>query len=137
MTAAGVARLHRLQELALPVGRATALIADIASRTNILALNATIEAARAGEFGKGFAVVAAEVKSLARQTQDATASIRSTADSIIAEINKTDGKFTAVGVAVSETARLAGSATALLTDRAVEADALAAAVRRLTSMGKA
>ncbi len=38
-------------------------------------MNATIEAARAGEAGKGFAVVAAEVKSLARQTSDATSQI--------------------------------------------------------------
>lgn len=129
MTTDGVARLHRLQELAGSVGRATTLIADIAGRTNILALNATIEAARAGEFGKGFAVVAAEVKSLARQTQEATNTIRETANNIIAEIDRTEGEFSRVGVSVADTARIAGSATMLLTDRAVEADALAAAVR--------
>ena len=50
----------------------TAIIGDIAARTNLLALNATIEAARAGEAGRGFAVVAAEVKALAAQTADAT-----------------------------------------------------------------
>lgn len=51
------------------------LIRTIAERTNLLALNATIEAARAGEHGKGFAVVASEVKSLARQTAEATEQI--------------------------------------------------------------
>lgn len=51
------------------------LIHAIAERTNLLALNATIEAARAGEHGKGFAVVASEVKSLARQTAEATGQI--------------------------------------------------------------
>ncbi|MGE4351445.1 MAG: methyl-accepting chemotaxis protein [Bdellovibrionales bacterium] len=51
------------------------LIRTIAERTNLLALNATIEAARAGEHGKGFAVVASEVKSLAKQTAEATTKI--------------------------------------------------------------
>ena len=51
------------------------LIRTIAERTNLLALNATIEAARAGEHGKGFAVVASEVKTLARQTAEATTQI--------------------------------------------------------------
>jgi flavorubredoxin/ABC-type transporter Mla subunit MlaD len=52
-------------------------IVEIAEQTKLLALNATIEAARAGEAGKGFAVVASEVKELAKQTNGATADIRS------------------------------------------------------------
>ncbi|MEL0111806.1 MAG: methyl-accepting chemotaxis protein, partial [Rickettsiales bacterium] len=67
-----VAGLARAAE---KIGEVVALIDDIAEQTNLLALNATIEAARAGEAGKGFAVVAAEVKSLATQTQTATAEI--------------------------------------------------------------
>ena len=48
------------------------LIGNVAGQINLLALNATIEAARAGDAGRGFAVVAAEVKSLAKQSADAT-----------------------------------------------------------------
>jgi methyl-accepting chemotaxis protein len=58
------------------------MIQAIASQTNLLALNATIEAARAGEAGRGFAVVAQEVKSLATQTTQALASIRSKTETV-------------------------------------------------------
>ncbi|MCB9948823.1 MAG: globin-coupled sensor protein [Rhodospirillaceae bacterium] len=57
------------------IGEVLTLIQGIAKQTNLLALNATIEAQRAGEAGRGFAVVASEVKTLARQTAEATASI--------------------------------------------------------------
>ncbi|PKR48692.1 MULTISPECIES: methyl-accepting chemotaxis protein [Thalassospira] len=64
--------MKNLQEVASEIGEVVSLITSIAQQTSMLSLNATIEAARAGEMGKGFAVVAGEVKTLAKQTSNAT-----------------------------------------------------------------
>lgn len=69
-------KVAKLGGAAEEIGKIIVAIQDIAEQTNLLALNATIEAARAGDAGKGFAVVANEVKELARQTAEATESIR-------------------------------------------------------------
>ncbi|MDR3176402.1 MAG: methyl-accepting chemotaxis protein [Desulfovibrio sp.] len=50
-------------------------IDNIARNIHMISLNASIEAARAGEYGKSFAVVAEAVRSLAGDTQGATAKI--------------------------------------------------------------
>lgn len=68
-------RMNELGKAASAINEVVEMIMGISSQTNLLALNATIEAARAGEAGKGFAVVAAEVKELARQTNEATGDI--------------------------------------------------------------
>lgn len=69
-------RAGELQGVVRELSKVVDLIAKIADHTDILALNAGIEAARAGMHGKGFAVVAEEVKSLSRQTSEATVTIR-------------------------------------------------------------
>jgi methyl-accepting chemotaxis protein len=67
----------RLSEQSQAIGEIIATVNDLAEQSNLLAVNASIEAAKAGEHGKGFAVVAQEVRSLAEQSKQATAQIRS------------------------------------------------------------
>ncbi|MFN8706472.1 MAG: methyl-accepting chemotaxis protein [Planctomyces sp.] len=90
-TVAGKGResVSSLGQAAQQIHGVVELIDSVAAKTNLLALNATIEAARAGAAGKGFAVVAHEVKSLARQTSDATREIRSRLDEMRSASEKT------------------------------------------------
>lgn len=66
----------RLSEQTQAIGQIIAAVDDLAAQSNLLAVNAAIEAAKAGEQGKGFTVVAQEVKSLAEQSKQATAQVR-------------------------------------------------------------
>ncbi len=67
----------RLSEQSQTIGEIMLTVNDLAEQSNLLAVNASIEAAKAGEQGKGFAVVAQEVRSLAEQSKQATAQVRS------------------------------------------------------------
>jgi len=60
--------MAELQEAARRVMELSAIIGDVADRTNLLGMNASIEAAHAGAAGKGFAVVANEIRSLSVET---------------------------------------------------------------------
>ncbi len=77
----------RLSEQAQVIGQIIAAVDDLAAQSNLLAVNAAIEAAKAGEQGKGFTVVAQEVKSLAEQSKQATAQVRT----ILNDIQKATG----------------------------------------------
>lgn len=76
--------IDRLNEQSQAVGEIITTVNDLAEQSNLLSVNASIEAAKAGEQGKGFTVVAQEVKSLAEQSKQAVAQVRS----ILSEIQK-------------------------------------------------
>ncbi len=74
----------RLSEQSQAIGEIISTVNDLAAQSNLLAVNAAIEAARAGEHGKGFGVVAQEIRSLAEQSKQATAQVRT----ILGDIQK-------------------------------------------------
>ncbi|MDA8388700.1 MAG: PAS domain-containing methyl-accepting chemotaxis protein [Nitrospiraceae bacterium] len=74
----------KLSEQSQAIGEIISTVNDLAAQSNLLAVNAAIEAARAGEQGKGFGVVAQEIRSLAEQSKQATAQVRT----ILGEIQK-------------------------------------------------
>ncbi len=80
-------KVKQLGESSQKISKVVNLIGTFAAQTNLLALNASIEAARAGEEGRGFGVVADEVRSLARQSAQATAEIEQLVTNIQSETN--------------------------------------------------
>jgi len=114
----------RLSEQSQAIGEIIATVNDLAEQSNLLAVNAAIEAAKAGEQGKGFAVVAQEVKSLAEQSKQATAQVRT----ILGDIQRATGAAVlateqgskAVNAGVKQTTET-GEAIRLLADSVNEA----------------
>ena len=109
-TTATADSIGRLSEQSQAIGEIIATVNDLAEQSNLLAVNAAIEAAKAGDQGKGFAVVAQEVKTLAEQSRQATAQVRS----ILNDIQKATGLAVMAtdlnGKAVEDGARQSGTA---------------------------
>ena len=82
-------QIMRLSEQTGQISTVTAVVADIASQTNMLALNAAVEAARAGEQGKGFAVVASEIRKLADESKKSAERISLLVSDVQAAMNST------------------------------------------------
>jgi len=112
MVAEGKAMLQDLRAALESVGNVAGTINLIARQTNLLALNATIEAARAGDAGKGFAVVASEVKTLSRQTREATNQISHTLNDLSANAMR----LISQGEASDERARSVGEQTSRISN---------------------
>ena len=78
-------KIRSLSESSQKISKIVSLIGNFTTQTQLLALNAAIEATRAGEYGRGFTVVADEVRSLARQSADATTEIEALVEEIQTE----------------------------------------------------
>ncbi|MBI1937036.1 MAG: PAS domain S-box protein [Ignavibacteriales bacterium] len=114
----------RLSEQSKAISEIIATVNDLADQSNLLAVNASIEAAKAGEQGKGFAVVAQEVKSLAEQSKQATAQVRTILSDVQRAMSSavlaTEQGSKAVEAGVKQSAE-AGNAISVLADNIVEA----------------
>ncbi|MCX6844859.1 MAG: methyl-accepting chemotaxis protein [candidate division WOR-3 bacterium] len=123
--------ITRLSEQSQLIGGITAAVTDLADQSNLLAVNAAIEAARAGEQGKGFAVVAQEIRSLAEQSKQATAQVRTVLSDVqkatSAAVIATEQGNKAVEAGVKQSA-LAGEAIRVLAESSAEAAQVAAQI---------
>ncbi len=123
--AAGAADdIATLNKQSQEITKVTALITQIAQQTNMLALNAAIEAARAGEAGRGFAVVAEEVKSLAVNTVNSSASIHTLIQSVRESATRTQQSIDGMNDIMRKIADSSGGIATSIADQERSTDAI-------------
>ena len=127
------ASLEELRRRASEIDGFVETVSGIADQTNMLALNATIEAARAGEAGRGFAVVANEVKTLAGQTNKATADIAERVEALQTASARTEAELSSVGEVVSRLAEIATAIAAAMEEQSTVTDGIARNVQDAAS----
>jgi methyl-accepting chemotaxis protein PixJ len=120
-------RLKRLSESSQKVSRVVNLISNFTTQTQLLALNAAIEATRAGQYGRGFVVVADEVRSLARQSAEATTEI----EQLVQEIQEGTAE---VSVAMETGIQQVAQGTHLVTDARQNLNAIVEATSRISQL---
>lgn len=126
-------KIRVLGKSAEAIGRITEVITEISEQTNLLALNATIEAARAGEAGKGFGVVANEIKTLARQTAEATLDIRQQITAIQEATATSIADITAISLVVNEANEGVSSIASAVEEQSVTMQEIARHIGQATS----
>jgi methyl-accepting chemotaxis protein len=84
--------MEQIMDSAKRVSELSAIIGDVADRTNLLGMNASIEAAHAGQAGRGFAVVANEIRGLSIETAKSARVIADTLREVQAAIASTAAK---------------------------------------------
>ncbi|MBQ9766630.1 MAG: cache domain-containing protein [Lachnospiraceae bacterium] len=122
---------------ALKIQKATDMITDIASQTNLLSLNASIEAARAGEAGKGFAVVADEIRQLAEQSRSSAEEIRVIVEALITNSNTSVKTMNGVSESINTQNDKLDETLKVFNELSSEVNAVMGAIKEITVQTKA
>lgn len=127
-SADSVKMLDTLEASVREIGSVSNVIDEISRQIDLLALNATIESARVGKAGRGFAVVAEEIKKLARETSDATETIRTTIAGIQQSTEQIVTRFDGFSEMIDNVGATVSTIAAAVEEQAAVTDEIAASV---------